>query len=136
MEFNNFIVNYGRRIGTKEEYEYRLEIFQYKYEFIQRHNDKENVSYKLGINKFMDFSKLEWSEYLTYVEEAIDYSKIAYTDGSLNQAAPEAFTWKDSGALTEIKDQAQCGACWAFTAAETLESAHFLKTGDLHILST
>jgi hypothetical protein len=37
--------------------------------------------------------------------------------------------------VTPVKDQGNCGSCWAFASAETMESAWFLKTGKLVELS-
>mmetsp|Transcript_3703 Transcript_3703/g.8535 ORF Transcript_3703/g.8535 Transcript_3703/m.8535 type:complete len:791 (+) Transcript_3703:66-2438(+) len=50
-------------------------------------------------------------------------------------AYPNAVDWRDSGAVTDVRYQGECGACWAITAVETVESAHFIGTGDLYDLS-
>eukprot|EP00980_Cylindrotheca_fusiformis_P008913 scaffold1900_cov123-Cylindrotheca_fusiformis.AAC.39 len=50
-------------------------------------------------------------------------------------AYPNAVDWRESGAITEVRYQGDCGACWAITAVETVESAHYIGTGDLYDLS-
>eukprot|EP00536_Pseudo-nitzschia_multiseries_P008600 jgi/Psemu1/198479/e_gw1.220.24.1 len=50
-------------------------------------------------------------------------------------AFPNAVDWRDSGAVTDVRTQGECGACWAVTAVETVESAYFLATGNLYTLS-
>lgn len=49
--------------------------------------------------------------------------------------APESFDWRSQGAITPVKDQAQCGSCWAFCATCAMETAYFLKHGQLLSLS-
>mmetsp|Transcript_11541 Transcript_11541/g.27521 ORF Transcript_11541/g.27521 Transcript_11541/m.27521 type:complete len:746 (-) Transcript_11541:1331-3568(-) len=50
-------------------------------------------------------------------------------------AFPNSVDWRDSGAVTDVRTQGECGACWAVTAVETVESAFFIATGTLYGLS-
>merc|ERR1712216_576715 len=48
-----------------------------------------------------------------------------------NQAPrnPPSINWRDTEAITPIKNQGQCGSCWAFSATEAIESQMILGTG-------
>jgi len=49
--------------------------------------------------------------------------------------APTSFDWRSKGAVTGVKDQGQCGSCWAFSAVCVCEGAYFLEHNKLHSFS-
>jgi len=49
--------------------------------------------------------------------------------------APSSFNWCTQGHCTPIKDQGQCGSCWAFATTENIESVSSIKGKGLPVLS-
>lgn len=45
------------------------------------------------------------------------------------QNLPQSFDWRSYEVITSIKDQGQCGSCWAFTTTALLEAGEIIREG-------
>jgi C1A family cysteine protease len=80
-----------------------------------------------------DWTEAEYSRLLTYTPYTPEEDAV-YASFEEN-AVPNAVDWVSAGAVNAVKDQGQCGSCWAFSAAGTMESAVKIKSGTLYNFS-
>jgi len=110
----------------------RLNIFFDNYKKIEYHNKKEST-YSMAINKFMDLTPEEFAKtHLTLFEKK--GHNTVHRHHAHSQIA-NAINWADKGAVTPVKDQGQCGSCWAFSTTGGLEGTYFLQNGKLESFS-
>jgi cathepsin O len=50
-------------------------------------------------------------------------------------SVPDKVDWRTKGVITPVLHQKACGACWAFSTIETVESMRAIQTGKLEPLS-
>ncbi|XP_076447139.1 cathepsin O-like [Babylonia areolata] len=138
--FVKFIDDFNRRYenGTHE-FERRFEIFKMNLERIEKLNTpyREGDSAVFGINKFSDLSQEEFAaQYLDDLrpvklsgDTALRFQseKPSGRKGIAPSLLPKKIDWRARGKISPIKNQGRCGACWAFAAAEVVESAFAIK---------
>jgi C1A family cysteine protease len=56
-------------------------------------------------------------------------------DAAADLPLPEQVDWRLKGAVTSVKNQGGCRACWAFAAIAAVEGINAIKTGNLTDLS-
>jgi len=105
----------------------RYYIFKDNLDYINVENGK-NHSYSLGINQFTDLTN---SEYIDTYLSTFHTKKSYCTNKSLNYSMPLSVDWVNAGAVPPIKNQQNCGSCWAFSTVSALESLHKIQTGTL-----
>jgi len=107
---------------------------------VQEHNLKADLgvhTYWLGMNKFADLTVTEFSKMMNGYNNTMRASRRPgkiYTPNS-DDPLPDTVDWRTKGYVTPIKDQGQCGSCWAFSATGSLEGQHFKATSKLVSLS-
>lgn len=130
-EFNNHMGVFGLNYDTKEEYKFRLGLYMEKDAEIKAINEK-NGSFKVGHNKFSTWTKEEYKQLLGYKPNG-ENAKHQQFVSSIKAA--DSVDWRTQNKVLPVKDQAQCGSCWAFSATGTVESANAIKNGNLVSLS-
>jgi KDEL-tailed cysteine endopeptidase len=121
------------------EYHDRFSKFVSNLQLVQHHNadmDLGRHTHFLAVNRFADLSHEEFKKQTTGFRAANpkDLRAKRYVT-TLNGTAPESVDWRAQGAVTGIKDQGQCGSCWAFSTTGAVEGSNFLKTGRLQSFS-
>ena len=106
-----------------------FEAFLENDKIIAEHN-AANSTYTLGHNQF---SGLTLAEFKTMYLSSPMPVKEGLREVDYGTSAPHASSvdWTTKGAVTPVKDQAQCGSCWAFSTTGGLEGAFQIKTGKL-----
>ncbi|CAL1536018.1 unnamed protein product [Lymnaea stagnalis] len=136
--WSRFKATHGKVYKNALEEMYRRKVWEGHLAYIQEHNaayQRGEQSFFLGENAYADMTNEEFVKVMNgYRMRTGPGSPIVYAGGDPKDL-PDTVDWRDKGYVTDIKDQGQCGSCWAFSTTGSLEGQNFKKTGKLTSLS-
>ena len=108
---------------SNEEDAYRRLIFLKNLEIIEKHNADASKTYKMGLNQFSALHDAEFEA--TYLNPQV--KKIEHSEETTVNAVIGDVDWVAQGKISPVKNQGNCGSCWAFSAVGVLESWSLFK---------
>ncbi|CAH8295146.1 unnamed protein product [Eruca vesicaria subsp. sativa] len=138
-----WMARFHRVYSEESEKTNRFEIFKKNLEFVERHNMNTNITYKLDVNQFSDLTEEEFRarytgvvvpEGVTRISSPDSDKKVSFRHENVSETG-ESMDWRQEGAVTSVKNQGQCGVCWAFSAVAAVEGITKIEKGELISLS-
>lgn len=132
MTYEKFLEEYPRDGACVEEFAQRAEIFVTNLKLIVEHNmnyEDAKESWWMKATKFADWTPEELAKIAGRKGSGMPGKKssVALKKG----ANPDSVDWRTANVMTPVKDQGQCGSCWAFATTETVESHYAMESGVL-----
>nr|CAQ00106.1 papain-like cysteine proteinase [Hordeum vulgare subsp. vulgare] len=123
--------------------ERRFSAFWDNLRFVDAHNARAAAGeegFRLAMNRFADLTNDEFRAAYLGVKGAAERNRAGRVVGDRYrhdgaEELPEAVDWREKGAVAPVKNQGQCGSCWAFSAVSTVESINQIVTGEMVTLS-
>lgn len=137
--FGDWSKTQSKAYASKEELVLRRSVYAANVAKINKHN-ASGAGFSMSVNKFAD---LTGEEFKARYASGLKKNPLSTTKGLLGKvptkaqiaATPASIDWVSKGAVTPVKNQGQCGSCWAFSTTGGLEGATFVSTGKLVSLS-
>uniref|UniRef100_A0A0E0B4U5 Uncharacterized protein n=1 Tax=Oryza glumipatula TaxID=40148 RepID=A0A0E0B4U5_9ORYZ len=140
--FEQWMIRHGRAYTDAGEKQRRFEVYRRNVELVETFNSMSN-GYKLADNKFADLTNEEFRAKMLGFRPHVAIPQISNTCSadiampgeSSDDILPKSVDWRKKGAVVEVKNQGDCGSCWAFSAVAAIEGINQIKNGELVSLS-
>ncbi|XP_067006619.1 cathepsin L1 [Anabrus simplex] len=141
QEWHAFKLQHGKKYSSAAEEELRMKIYMENKQKIAEHNAKYakgEVTYSMAMNHFGDLRHNEFVRMVNGYNSTLGQQMRKLGTPYVSQPnvkAPASIDWRQTGAVSEVKNQGQCGSCWSFSATGAIEGQHYRATGQSVSLS-
>ncbi|KAF9626070.1 hypothetical protein IFM89_030738 [Coptis chinensis] len=109
-----------------------FQTFKINVEYIDTFNKVGDQTYVLSVNGFADQTNEKFVASRNGYKKSSEERKLETSFRFENAAVvPSSMDWRKKGVVTPIKDQGQCGSCWAFSTVASMEGIAQLTTSTL-----
>jgi cathepsin L len=137
--FSQWMRHFEMEFPTIAEEAKRFVTFVKNWEHIHHHNHHGNFNFTLGINQFAGMNGEEFRRHIHGHDQSCMLlhrpRKVEYSPEKAFVKVPTSVDWTTKGVVTPVKNQGQCGSCWAFSTTGSIESRTAISTGKLVSLS-
>merc|ERR1712176_1080900 len=122
-------------MGNGDEFAAREAIYNANVAKYEAHNADETQTFTMGVNQFTDLTLEEFQALPIRGFVKSGERGLAYLGEHEDTEVAASVDWRTKGAVTPVKNQGQCGSCWAFSTVGGLEGAWEIGTGTLTSMS-
>jgi len=134
-QFNKFMVDFSKTYESLEETQFRFGVFKQSLRNIERMNaDHVKIGGErvFGVNGLADLTVDEFHVRLMKNQTTVIPPR---TEEYVHDVPNAVVDWRTKGVVTPVKDQGQCGSCWAHSADEAQESFYAVKYGSSKLVA-
>jgi cathepsin L len=136
-DFDAYMQKFGKAYNGDDEFATRKAIYEENMKWIEAENAKGTNTHTVGETQFTDLTNEEFKAQNIRGYKAQDkmLGELPYLGEHETTESSGSVDWTTKGAVTKVKDQGQCGSCWAFSTTGGLEGAWEISSGQLISMS-
>jgi C1A family cysteine protease len=131
--FKSWMSEHSKVYGGAEQ-DYRFRIFKTNTDFILAHNNDASQTFRVGHNQFSDMASEEFKSTMMGLKKNPNFG-VGNPTMVQTGVKDDSVDWRAKGAVTPVKNQGQCGSCWAFSTTGSTEGANQIATQTLTSVS-